>query len=106
MKTPVRNILLALALGIIFCNPLGLGISLAATKPLRVGLVLDKGGKDDKSFNASAYRGATEAKNKLGIQLKVVESSDDSSYEPALRTFARNGFDLVIAIGFAMQEAV
>jgi len=75
----------------------------AESKKLKVGLVLDKGGRDDKSFNASAYLGATEAEKKLGIQLKVVESSDDASLEPSLRTFAQRGFDLVIGIGFVLQ---
>jgi len=67
---------------------------------IKVGVVLDKGGRDDKSFNASAYLGAREAEKKLGIQLKVVESSDDSAIEPSLRTFAQRGYDLVIGIGF------
>jgi len=73
-------------------------------KKLKVGLVLDKGGRDDKSFNASAFKGATEAEKKYGISLKVVESSDDSAVEPSLRTFAQRGFDLVIGIGFVMEE--
>ena len=75
-------------------------------KPVQVGLVLDKGGKDDKSFNSAAYKGATEAKEKLGIELKVVESSDDSALEPALRTFAQRGYNLVIGIGFVQADAV
>lgn len=72
--------------------------------PIKVGLALDKGGRDDKSFNAAAFAGATEAQKKLGIQLKTVESSDDSGLEPSLRTFAQKGFDLVIGIGFVMGE--
>jgi hypothetical protein len=32
----------------------------SAFAEFKVGLVLDRGGKDDKSFNASAYEGATE----------------------------------------------
>jgi basic membrane protein A len=75
-------------------------------KKLKVGLVLDKGGKDDKSFNAAAYRGATEAQSKFNVQLKVVESSDDSAIEPSIRTFAQRGFDLIISIGFVQEEAV
>jgi len=74
--------------------------------PLKVGLVLDKGGKDDKSFNASAFRGVSEAQKKLGITLKTVESSDDASVEASLRTFAQRGFDLVIGIGFVMVEPI
>ncbi len=78
----------------------------SARAALKVGLVLDKGGRDDKSFNAAAFRGATEAEKKLGIQLKVVESSDDAALEPSLRTFARKGFDLVIGIGFAQANPI
>jgi len=73
---------------------------------LKVGLVLDKGGKDDKSFNTAAFRGATQAVKELGIDLKEVESSDDAAFEPALRTFAERGYPLVIAIGFAQVDAV
>ncbi len=75
-------------------------------KPFKVGLVLDKGGRDDKSFNSAAFRGANEAKDKLGIELKVVESSDDTALEPSLRTFAQHGYDLVIGIGFIMKTPV
>jgi basic membrane protein A len=73
---------------------------------LKVGLVLDKGGKDDKSFNSAAFRGATQAVKDLGIELKEVESPDDAAFEPALRTFAEREYPLVIAIGFAQIDAV
>ncbi len=73
---------------------------------LKVGLALDKGGRDDKSFNAAAFKGATEAKEKLGITLKTVESSDDISLEPTLRTFAQKGYPLVVAVGFVQKDAV
>jgi basic membrane protein A len=90
----------------IFCA-VTLGMSLpAVSAPLRVGLVLDRGGKDDKSFNSSAYGGASEAKKKLGIFLKYVEAPDDNAYETLLRAFAQRDFDLVIGIGFAQKEAV
>src|ERR1700756_696806 len=72
----------------------------------KVGLVLDRGGKDDKSFNASAYEGGQEAKKKLGIFLKYVEASDDNAFEPLLRGFAQRDFDIIIGIGFAQKEAV
>ncbi|MCB0417868.1 MAG: BMP family ABC transporter substrate-binding protein [Bdellovibrionales bacterium] len=78
----------------------------ALAKPLKVGLVLDKGGRDDKSFNAAAFKGATEAKEKYGIDLKVVTASDDAAIEPSLRTFARRGYDLVVGIGFVQGNAV
>ena len=75
--------------------------SQSALADFKVGLVLDLGGKDDKSFNASAYQGATEAKKNLGIYLKYVEPTDDNAFEPMLRALAQKVYDLIIGIGFA-----
>ena len=72
----------------------------------KVGLVLDRGGKDDKSFNTSAYEGAMQAKSKLGVYVKYVEATDDNVFEPLMRAFAQRGFDLVIGVGFAQREAI
>jgi basic membrane protein A len=85
-----------------------MGLFLGATvqADLKVGLVLDKGGRDDKSFNAAAYQGATKAQNDLKIQLKYVEATDDNAFEPLLRTFAQRDYDLIIGVGFAQKEAM
>lgn len=69
-------------------------------------MVLDKGGKDDKSFNAAAYAGAIRAEKDLKIDLKYVEATDTNALENLHRSFARKNFDLVIGIGFAQKEAV
>ncbi len=74
--------------------------------PIKVALVLDKGGKDDKSFNAAAYAGATKAKQELGIQLKYVEATDDNAFETLLRGFSQKEYDLIIGVGFAQAEAI
>src|SRR5258708_38809527 len=82
-------------------------MALCAAQPdFKVGLVLDRGGKDDKSFNSSAYEGAAQAKKKLGVFLKYVEASDDNSFEPMLRAFAQKDFDLIIGVGFAQKEPI
>lgn len=78
----------------------------AAAADFRVALVLDKGGRDDKSFNSAAYAGVTKAKEELGISLKYVETMDDGQIESTIRSFAAKEFDLVIGIGFAMAEAI
>ncbi len=84
-----------------------LGLALqGAVGQIKVGLVLDRGGKDDKSFNASAYLGATQARDKLGVSLKYVEATDDNAFEPLLRAFAQRNYDLIIGIGFAQKEAI
>lgn len=76
-----------------------------ARAEFKVGLVLDRGGKDDKSFNSSAYVGAMQAKTNLGVLVKYVEATDDNAFEPLMRGFAQRDFDLIIGIGFAQKEA-
>ena len=83
-----------------------LSLSSAQAKDFRVALVLDKGGRDDKSFNAAAYAGASRAKKELQVQLKDVETTDDAAVESTMRSFAQKKFDLIIGVGFAQAEAV
>jgi basic membrane protein A len=83
-----------------------MALASSARADFKVGLVLDKGGKDDKSFNAAAYQGATKAKDELHVFMKYVEATDDGAFEPMLRSFAQKDFDLVIAVGFSQLEAV
>ena len=75
-------------------------------KPLVVGLILDKGGKDDKSFNAAAFAGASTAEKEGGVTLKDIETMDDAMFEPSIRSFAERGYDLIIGIGFAQREPI
>ncbi len=95
-----------LSLKFLFLFVVGLFYSTSLLAQIKIGLALDKGGRDDKSFNAAAFKGATEAQKNLNIQLKTVESSDDISLEPTLRTFAQKGYPLVIAVGFVQKDAV
>jgi basic membrane protein A and related proteins len=81
-------------------------IGSTAFAEFKIGLVLDKGGKDDKSFNSSAFRGATQAKERLKAFMKYVEATDDNAFESLLRAFAQKDFDLIIAVGIAQAEAV
>lgn len=78
----------------------------ARAADFRVGLVLDKGGIDDRSFNAAAYKGAMRAKEELKIFVKSVEATDDNAMEPMMRAFAQKHFDLIIAIGVSQSAAV
>ena len=91
---------LFLILPALFC------FAVTANAAIKVGLVLDKGGKDDKSFNTSAYEGATKAQKELGIELKYVEATDSNALEVLHRNFAQKKYDLVIGIGFAQADAV
>ncbi len=81
-------------------------ISSANAAPIKVGLILDKGGKEDKSFNSAAFLGAQNAQKEWGIDLKVVEATDDNSFEPLIRAFAKRNFDLIICVGFSQSDSL
>jgi basic membrane protein A len=81
-------------------------LSIAQAEPLKIGLVLDKGGKDDKSFNSAAYEGAKKAEKELGIELKYVEATDLNAIENLHRNLASKNYKLIIGVGFAQVDAV
>ncbi|MEQ1921671.1 MAG: BMP family ABC transporter substrate-binding protein [Pyrinomonadaceae bacterium] len=68
---------------------------------IKVGIVFDIGGKNDRSFNAAAWEGVKRAKEELDICLYDVEPGNPTSIEPAMRAFAEKDFDLVFGVGFA-----
>jgi len=68
---------------------------------IKVGIVFDIGGKNDRSFNAAAWEGVKRAQQDLNICLYDVEPGNPTSIEPAMRAFAERNFDLVIGVGFA-----
>src|SRR5436190_14144108 len=68
---------------------------------IRVGIVFDIGGKNDRSFNAAAWEGVKRAQQDLDICLYDVEPGNPTSIEPAMRAFAEKKFDLIFGVGFA-----
>ncbi|HMJ38787.1 MAG TPA: BMP family ABC transporter substrate-binding protein [Verrucomicrobiae bacterium] len=73
---------------------------------LKIGLVTDTGGLNDKSFNHLAYLGLQKAITDFKVKGDVTESKTGDDYVPNLTNFASKGYDLVIGVGFLMQEAV
>jgi len=72
----------------------------------KVGLSTDTGGLNDKSFNHLAYVGLQRAQRDLGVQTRVITAASSSDYVPNLTALARQGYDLVIGVGFTEIEAM
>ncbi|HVY60542.1 MAG TPA: BMP family ABC transporter substrate-binding protein [Planctomycetota bacterium] len=83
----------------------GTGPAPAASTP-KVGLVFDIGGKGDKSFNDSAWRGLSRAKSELGLDFETFEPTDGADRESALRMLASRKVPLLFAIGFMFTDDV
>jgi basic membrane protein A and related proteins len=72
----------------------------APAKTLKVGMVTDASGLNDRGFNHLAYVGLQQAQTRLGITFRVAESRSSSDYIPNLAAFARQGYDLVVGVGY------
>src|SRR5512143_1546620 len=73
-----------------------------ATPKIKVGEVTDLGGVDDKSFNASAWKGVQDAMSQLGVDGKYLESKDQSDYAKNIQQFLSENDDLIITVGFLL----
>jgi len=84
----------------------GTATSTPAAKKIKVGLVTDIGGLNDRSFNQLANAGLEKAKTDLGIEGRVLTSKSNSDYVPNLSSLAQQKEDLVIGVGFLMADAM
>lgn len=67
--------------------------------------VTDVGGIDDKSFNATAYKGIEDAVASLGVAGQYLESQEQSDYETNINAFIDQGCDLIVTVGFLLGDA-
>jgi basic membrane protein A and related proteins len=75
-------------------------------KGMKIGLVTDIGGLNDRGFNHLSYLGLQRAQRELGVQQRVFQAKSTQDYVPNLSTFARQGYDLTIGVGFTEAIAI
>ena len=69
-------------------------------------MVSDEGGFDDASFNQSGYEGLKRAESELGVTIKSAESTDPGQYATNVDSMVQEGCNLIIGVGFALEDAV
>ncbi len=77
----------------------------AAPVSFKVCQVTDTGGIDDKSFNATAWKGVLDAETQLGVQGKYLESKEVADFEKNINAFIDEKCDLIITVGFLLGDA-
>lgn len=81
-----------------------------AKTDLKVAMVTDTGGVDDKSFNQSAWEGlqAWGKENGLtkGSGFDYFQSTNESEYATNIDTAVSSGYEVVYGIGFALKDAI
>jgi basic membrane protein A len=73
---------------------------------IKVGLVSDTGGLDDRGFNEFSINGLERAEEELGVDGRVFESKSADDYLPNLTSAAEDGSDLIVAVGFLLGHSV
>ena len=73
---------------------------------MKIGLVTDVGGLNDRGFNHLSYVGLLRAQKELGVQQRVYQANSTQQYVPNLSTFARQRYNLTIGVGFTEAEAI
>ena len=73
-------------------------------EPLKIGLVTDMGGIDDKSFNATSWKGMEMAKEELGVEVAYLESQQQTDYAVNITQFLDQDYDMIVTVGFLLGE--
>ena len=79
----------------------------SAAEELKIGLAYDAIGRGDRSFNDSAFAGAEAAVEEFGGEYREVTPNEDGSDRAELLAqLAEEGYNPVIAVGFAYDDVL
>jgi len=75
--------------------------SQAATSTLKIGVVTDAAGINDKGFNEYSYKGAQQGATDIGAAApKVVVPKDQTEYASSIQSMVDEHLDIIITVGF------
>ena len=106
-----KIVALALALCMIFalaaCGSSNTASSTTASAAkVRIGMVTDVGGVNDKSFNQTSWEGLQAlAAEDSSFEVNYLESKTDADYQTNINTFIDEGYDLIICVGYMLADA-
>jgi len=77
-------------------------------KVYKIGMITDTGGVNDESFNQSAWKGLQDLKAEYGdkVEVKYLESKQDADYVPNVETFIDDEYDLIVGVGYKLEQAI
>ena len=80
--------------------------SVPTDKTIKVGMVTDVGGVNDKSFNQGAWEGLQALHEEMpNVEVAYLESATDADYSANLETFIDEEYDLIVSVGFMLADA-
>ena len=76
----------------------------APAEKVKIGMVTDVGGVNDKSFNQTSWEGL-QALDPEVFEVNYLESKTDADYQTNINTFVDEGYDLIICVGYMLADA-
>lgn len=77
-----------------------------ADELVKIGVMLSDAGLGDQSFSDLGLIGLEQARDELNISFDYREIKDTGTYEEGLEELVAQGNDLIIGLGFSLQEAL
>ena len=94
-----------LAMALVLCMMFAMcATASAADAKIKVGMVTDVGGVNDKSFNQLAWEGL-QALDPDAFEVNYLESKTDADYQTNINTFIDEEYDLIITVGYMLADA-
>ena len=96
-----------LAMALVLCMMFAMcATASAADAKIKIGMVTDVGGVNDKSFNQTSWEGLQAlAAEDPSFEVNYLESKTDADYQTNINTFIDEGYDLIICVGYMLADA-
>ena len=95
-----------LALAMALCMVFSLCAVASADDTVKIGMVTDVGGVNDKSFNQTSWEGLQAlAEEDPSFEVNYLESKTDADYQTNIATFLDEEYDLIICVGYMLADA-
>lgn len=75
-------------------------------KKIKIGIMLSDAGLGDQSFSDLGFAGLEKARDELNVSFDYREIKDTETYEKGLEQLLAQENDLIIGLGFSIQEAL
>ncbi|MBQ8952825.1 MAG: BMP family ABC transporter substrate-binding protein, partial [Clostridia bacterium] len=96
-----------LSIALVLCLAFALAVpAMAEGETIKIGMVTDVGGVNDKSFNQTSWEGLLAlAAEDPSFEVNYLESKTDADYQTNINTFIDEEYDLIICVGYMLADA-
>lgn len=72
----------------------------------KMAMITDTGGLGDNGFNDMAWAGMEKARDELGFEIGLIESTEASQYAANIAAAADQGYNVILCVGYLLADAL